>query len=252
MKQTSSRDDSVVEPVCFWTDLQGTMQDCEILIPPSDWAAGGENGHVFIGSPPTVGNSVRVPADSHTPAGFRELVGFERSLQTEVAMFPFYEAYGDYPYAFSGTMENVRVVKMAPQDGTILETFAMDGTFAVTLLNQDVNASTYTFRAEISGELPALDRDYAWGVLADLAMTPDTPQGRPFRVSFGGTYTFDVPAVLVLDINEYAFPVSPDYEDGGFVYSVWVDSLPCGEGAAITISVDGGPPQRLVFYHGCH
>ena len=240
------------EPLCFWTDLQGTAQECEIPIQPSDWAAGGENGHVFIGSPSTVGNPIRLPADSHTPTGFRELVGFERSLQTEIAMYPFYEAYGDYPYAFSGTMENVRIVKLALQDGTALETFAIAGAFAVTLLNQDVNANGYTFRAEMSGELPVLDRAYAWGVLADLAMTPNTPQGRPFRVSFGGTYTFDVPTVMVLDINEYAFPVSPDYEDGGFVYSVWVDSLPCGDGAELSISIDGGPPQRLVFYHGCH
>ena len=248
----SDLSNNAAEPVCFWADLQGTTQECDIVVPPSDWAAGATNGHVFIGSPNSVGNPIQFPPGSTTPEGFRELVGFERSLQTEVVMYPFYEAYGEYPHAFSGQMENVRIVKMSLTDGAVVATFPLVGAFPVTLLDQSVNANTYTFRAEVAGEWPELDRAYAWGVLADLAMTPKAPNLEPFRVSFGGTYTFDIPTVFVLNNDEYAFPLNPDYEDGGFAYSVWVDSLRCGDGATVTISVDGGPPQQLVFYHGCH
>ncbi|MGO1073570.1 hypothetical protein [Lysobacter sp. CA199] len=238
------------EPVCFWTDLQGATQECETPLPPSDWTASGTNGHIFFASPNTVGNPVQTPiGNEEPPVGFRAIVGLGHTLQTEVNG-EFYNAYGANPERYTGLFENIRIVRLAP-DGTILETTPMPGVFAVELVGQEANANTYTFRAGFSGMLPALDRAYAWGVLAELAMTSSDSGARPIRVTFGGTFTFEVPTVFVVDIGELAFPLGP-VEEGGVAYSAWINTLPCGDSAVATIRVDSGPPMPLRFNHGCH
>ncbi|MGO1000767.1 hypothetical protein [Lysobacter sp. CA196] len=243
-------------PLCFWTDLQGVTQVCEDPVPPSEWSAQGMNGHVFFQSPRTVGNVVRIPAGSETvPDGFRPLVGFDRTLQIEINGSSFFEAYGAFPDGYVGTVENVRIVRLSPSDGAVLETFPMAGTFPVTLVGQEANANDSTFRASFAGDLPPLDPAFAWGVLADLAMTTTASGGRPVQASFGGTYTFVVPTVFVVESDEYAFPLGPseNEEEPGFFYSAWMDVLPCSPpDARATIRVDGGPPLPLGFFHGCH
>lgn len=240
------------EPICFWTDLQGCTQECDTPLPPSDWTASGTNGHIFFVSPNTIGNPVRIPAGSEQPpAGFWQMVGFGHTVQTEVGG-GFYDAYGANPEQYTGSVENIRIVRLALLDGAILETTPIPGVFPVELVGQESNANTYTFRASFSGTLPAYDPAYAWGVLADLAMTSNDIGALPIRVTFGGTYTFDVPTVFVVDTGKFAFPLGPQ-ESGGITYSAWINTLPCSPpDAVVTIRVNDGPPLPLGFFHGCH
>lgn len=240
------------EPICFWTDLLGCAQECETPLPPSDWTASGTNGHIFFVSPNTVGNPVRIPAGSEEPPqGFRQMVGLGHTLHTEVHE-GFHEAYGANPEQYTGTVENIRIVRLALLDAAILETTPMPGVFPVELVSQASNANTYTFRASFSGTLPVFDPDYAWGVLADLAMTSNDVGALPIRAAFGGTYTFDVPTVFVVDTGAFAFPLGPQ-DSEGIVYSAWINTLPCSPPNAVaTIRVDGGSPLPLGFFHGCH
>lgn len=243
------------DPSCFWTALQGVTQECGRLPPASDWTASGTNGHIFFSAPERVGNPARVPLGHEArPDGFRPMSGFARTLQVELSGGTFYAAYGAQPHSYSGQFQNIRITRLARDSGEIVEIHPAGNSLPVVLVGQDANANTDTFRASFEGDIPALDATFAWGVIADLVLDSNDPNGRPVRVSFGAPYTFVVPAVFVVESGEFAFPLGWESEADtpSFSYSAWVNTLPCGDGATLAIQVDGGEPRRLTFYHGCH
>lgn len=243
------------DPTCFWTALRGVTQECGRLPPVSDWAASGTNGHILFSAPERVGNPARVPLGYEAwPEGFRPLAGFARTLQMELFTGSFYETYGALPRSYTGRFQNIRIVRLTPQSGEIVEAYPVGDSLPVTVVGQEANANGDTFRAAFEGDLPPLDPKFAWGIIADLVLDSGDPNGRPVRASVGAPYTFVVPTVFVVESGEYAFPLGWDSqaETPYFAYSAWVNTLPCGDGAMLAIQVDGAEPKRLTFYHGCH
>lgn len=243
------------DPNCFWTELKGVTQDCGRLPPVSDWTAGGTNGRIYFSAPSSVGNRALVPSGYDARHdGFGSLRAFAHTLHTEIVYGAFYEAYGAGAYTYNGHFMNVRIVRLHPSSGEVLETFPIDGMFPVTVVGQEVNANGDTFLASFDGNLPSVDPAFAWGMVADLALDSSDPAGKPVRVTFGSPYTFVVPTVFIAETQEFAFPQGWDSEADipYFAYSAWAELLPCGDGATVTIRVDGGEPERLTFYHGCH
>lgn len=243
------------DPTCFWTALKCVTQECGRLPPVSDWTASGTNGHIFFSAPERVGNPGRIPLGYEAwPEGFRPLAGFARTLQLELHTGSFYEVYGAPPRSYVGQFQNIRIVRLAPQSGEILEVYPIGASLPITLVGQEANANGDTFRAAFDGDLPPLDPKFQWGVIADLVLDSSDPNGRPIRASVGAAYTFFVPTVFVVESGEFAFPLGweSEAETPFFAYSAWVNTLPCGDGAMLMIQVDGGEPKRLTFYHGCH
>lgn len=238
---------------CFWTHNLIVIEDCDPPIPPTSWTGEGQNGFLGALSPNTIGVYSKAYDGYVTPAGFNvEGIAWNNSMYA-MTMDWFSSEYGGAAYNYTGTYENLRIIKM-DESNVVVDTIPIAGSFPVTVIGQDEGLRNYAFLASIVGTIPAYDSSFRWGFIADLELTNVIDVGAtPVNVEISGAYCYDVKTLSIeaADQAECIFGgpslIEGEYAGLGWSYTAFP---PCDTTTPLPATYDGSP-IIIPTHHSC-